>query len=381
MKTYLHTLILMIIAANVAFASSELAEVAFKVMTPTLDDSSEVYIAGNRPELGNWNPGEIRLNKIERGIWDLSFRFPKGITLEYKFTKGSWETEAVSENGEISSNSILEVTQDTTVVTVIENWKDQFEYEIEGQITGTVDCYRDLKGKGLRSRDLTVWLPPGYEKNRGVRYPVLYMHDGQNIIDPRTSFLRIDWQIDEVADSLIRKGEIEPIIIVGIYNTSDRNQEYSPGPLCEAYMRFVVKTVKPLIDNTYRTLPGREHTATGGSSMGGLVSFILLWEYNHIFSKAICMSPAFKTGEIDYVSTVKEYPGPKKNIEAYIDNGGIGLETTLQPGIDDMMDILEKKGYKKEGDFYWFVDKNAEHNEAAWAKRIWRPLKLFFGRE
>ncbi|UCE20458.1 MAG: histidine kinase [Gemmatimonadota bacterium] len=380
MKTILAVTLFICCGVNVLFAHSELARVTFQVIAPTLDDSSVVYITGNHEKLGNWNPGAIRLKKMSADIWSFSSQFPKGFTLEFKFTKGSWEQEAVRENGEIPSNNYLDVIQDTTVSFVIKNWKDEFEYEIVGQITGTVVYHQDVKGHGLQARDIIVWLPPGYEKNETKRYPVFYMHDGQNLCDPRTSFIRCDWQIDEVADSLIRKGEIEPIIVVGMYNTSDRTPEYSPGPKGDAYMKFVVNVVKPLIDKTYRTLPDREHTAVGGSSMGGIVSFMLLWEYNDIFSKAACMSPAFKFDNVDYVTTVEKYKGPKKDMLVYIDNGGLGLEARLQPGIDDMIKMLEKKGYKENRDFYWFVDKTAEHNEAAWAKRIWKPLTLFFGR-
>lgn len=381
MKKTLFTCFFLSCLVCATMAQGQEVKVTFQVKAPTLSDTSAVYIVGNHEKIGNWDPGKIKLNKIKKDTWRSSFQFSKGFTLEYKFTKGNWETEAVRENGEIPSNSYLDLTQDTTVTIVIKNWKDEFEYEIEGQITGTVAYHRDVEGEGLRARDIIVWLPPDYEMNKDTRYPVFYMHDGQNIIDPRTSFLRIDWQIDEVADSLIRKGEIEPIIIVGMYNTSDRNSEYAPGPLGEAYMKFVVNVVKPLIDQTYRTLPAREHTATGGSSMGGIISFMLLWEYNDVFSKAACMSPAFKIDRTDYVKTVEQYKGPKKDMLVYIDNGGLGLEGRLQPGIDDMMEMLEKKGYKRDKDFYWFVDKEAEHNEAAWAVRIWRPLKLFFGQE
>jgi enterochelin esterase-like enzyme len=120
------------------------------------------------------------------------------------------------------------------------------------------------------------------------------MHDGQNIFGPVTSSFGTDWSVDETADDLIKKKSIEPVIVVGIYNTSDRLKEYTPGEKGTAYMDFVVKTVKPLIDSTYRTKPDRKNTIVGGSSAGGIMSFMLVWEHADVFSKAFGMSPAFR---------------------------------------------------------------------------------------
>src|SRR5690606_28646700 len=149
--------------------------------------------------------------------------------------------------------------------------------------TGTVVYHRNLTADSLKPRDLIVWLPPGYEKT-SKRYPVLYMHDGQNVFDPATSSCGGDWRIDEIADSLIRSKQMDPAIIVGIYNCSDRMEEYVPGAKGRAYMDFVANTVKPLIDQYYRTRPGAKHTLTGGSSAGGILAFMLAWEYPHVFS-------------------------------------------------------------------------------------------------
>ncbi len=147
---------------------------------------------------------------------------------------------------------MIEVLNDTTIHIKVNLWADQVEKKIEGQITGTVKYHRNLQGKGIKPRDIIVWLPPGYETDLNKSYPVLYMHDGQNIIDPRTSTFQVDWQIDETADSLIRQGLIEPIIIVGIYNTTDRNEEYSEATLGFAYMEFIIDSLKPFIDRNYQ---------------------------------------------------------------------------------------------------------------------------------
>lgn len=350
--------------------------VTITIQTKNLPADSKVFISGNNLQMGFWNPGLVELDSIDKNIRTKNFLFSKGENVEFKITRGNWLNEAIYNVGETPVNFRLKVDKDTTVSIFIEHWKDQFEQIILGQITGNVEYIRNLEGDGILSRDIIIWLPPGYESNLEKSYPVLYMHDGQNLFDPLTATFGVDWQLDETADSLIRNEIIEEIIIVGIYNSSERRQDYSPGTKGNAYMNFIVNKLKPLIDKNYRTLPDRENTAVGGSSMGGLISFMLLWEHNDIFSKAACFSPAFKYIGLDYVSFVDSAASKKRDFSLYLDNGGVGLEEQLQPGIDDMMEVLKKHGYE----FEWNIDKNAEHNEAAWAKRAWRPLLQFFGK-
>jgi predicted alpha/beta superfamily hydrolase len=262
----------------------------------------------------------------------------------------------------------------------LSNQQDE-KQDFEGQITGTVTYHPAIHANDLQERNVIVWLPPDYGVDPDQRYPVLYMHDGQNIFDPSTSYLGIDWQIDETADALIRAGEIPPVIIVGIFNTSDRTLEYTPGAKGNAYMDFVVNTVKPMIDSTYLTLTEREHTFVGGSSAGGMISFMLTWEYPEVFSKAICMSPAFRNPEgfnyqFNYITTVQSTINPPQNVFFYIDNGGLDLDSILQPGIDEMLLSLDAIGYKLGRDFVFVKDENATHNETAWAKRFPEVLKL-----
>jgi predicted alpha/beta superfamily hydrolase len=146
-------------------------------------------------------------------------------------------------------------------------------------------------------------------------------------------------------------------------------------------MDFIVSKLKPFIDTEYRTMPEKEYTANGGSSLAGLISLMLVWNYPEVFSKAACISPAFNISRFNYVDTVINYSGKKKDIKLYIDNGGVGLESELQPGVDEMIVALQNKGYELGNDILWYTDRNALHSEAAWAKRIWRPLLFFFGQK
>ncbi len=332
---------------------------------------AQVCIAGNIPAVGNWDPAAKVMDKQNDSLWTFTVGVPEGTLLEFKITRGSWSTEAVYDSGGIPPNTQLRVLKDTTLTLRPIGWSDRF-FVSRGGITGTVRYLRGLEGEGLAyARDVIVWLPPSYEADSTRRYPVLYMHDGQNIIDPSTSFIGYDWRVDEVSDSLIREGKMKEVIVVGIYNSPHRMAEYDDTEEGTAYMHFIVSRLKPMIDSNYRTLPDREHTSTMGSSMGGLISFLLAWNHPEVFSQAACLSPVFRESILDRVAS---FSGPPKGVRLYIDDGGKGLDNELLPGCERMVSILGGKGFERGNNLEWFYDETAEHNERAWAHRLWRPL-------
>ena len=360
--------------------SQQITVTAKVIVPPDTPDTSIIYIAGNTSALGDWNPGRVRMTKGDLA-WSFRFEVPKGQAVEFKITRGSWSNQAIYRQDEIPDNFRLIPNRDTAVEIRPLSWQDLKKTE-GGGITGVVRYHRGLQGAGLNyARDVIVWLPPGYAKERNKRYPVLYMHDGQNIIDPSTSFIGYDWHMDEVADSLIKAGAIEEIIIVGISNSPDRTPEYSDTRLGRNYASFVVHTLKPLIDSTYRTKPDAANTAVMGSSMGGLISFLFSWWYPDVFSKAGCLSSAFLVDDKKTLEEVRDYNGSRKNIRIYMDCGTVDLEAQLRPGSEEMGKILEEKGYKRGPEFDYFRDDGAVHNERAWANRVWRPLTFLFGKQ
>ncbi|MCP2044341.1 alpha/beta hydrolase-fold protein [Pontibacter sp. HSC-36F09] len=380
MRYFLLTLLAMLCLCQTVWGQQQpdSIRVTFRIHAATLLDSQRVYLSGSTPELGNWQPDKVALEYVGGQVWE-KILYLKEPSVAYKFTLGSWETEATDANGEPLPNFSLQLEGDTLVQHELRYWLKKEERKVTGGITGTVRYHRNLTADSLKPRDLIVWLPPGYEKG-SKRYPVLYLHDGQNVFDPATSSFGVDWRIDEIADSMIRSKRMEPVIIVGINNTPDRMEEYVPGTKGSAYMDFVVNTVKPLLDQSYRTKPSAKHTLTGGSSAGGIIAFMLAWEYPQVFSKAICMSPAFKIMHINYVKDVQAYTGKKRKLKFYIDNGGVDLEARLQPGIDEMLTALQEKGYREGKDYVWILDTNAQHNEAAWSKRMPRALTFMLGK-
>ena len=364
------------------FNSNIVAQIKVEVVviSNSLNPDENIFIAGNKPELGNWNPSQISLNKINDSTFSKEFECNKDEYLEFKFTKGDWNKEALDENGYVPDNIRLKVTKDTTICIRVLQWKDSYK-DIVKKITGKVEYFYDFKGDNILPRNIVVWLPPSYDSLSKKRYPVLYMNDGQNLFDASTSFLGSEWCLDETADSLIKSGAIKEIIIVGIYNTMFRASEYTDNDTGYAYQKFITNRLKLFIDSTYRTLSDKRNSVIGGSSGGGLVSFMIAWKYPKLFANCACLSPAFKIQNIDFVKNVNEYCGPKKQIKIYIDNGSKGVDSLLQSGVSEMLKVLNEKGYKEGEDIYWFKDEKAEHNENAWAKRSWRFLEYFFSKQ
>ncbi len=229
------------------------------------------------------------------------------------------------------------------------------------------------------SRALRVYLPPSYSENAAKRYPVLYMHDAQNLFDAKTAAYGTEWGIDETANRLIATGGMDEIIVVGIDNTPDRIPEYTPccdpkygGGKLDAYRAFVVDTVKPYVDRTYRTLPTKENTAIMGSSLGGLASVDIALQHPDVFGMAGGVSSSFWWNK----EAMTKLPNLKVAIRLYIDAGtnNDGLAETRK-----MKDALLAQGYKLNGDLMYVEAPGASHNEASWAARVHTPLQWFFG--
>jgi len=219
-----------------------------------------------------------------------------------------------------------------------------------------------------RERTLRLYLPPSYEGSPGRRYPVLYMHDAQNLFDDRTSFAG-EWGVDETLDEFARTRGFEAIV-VGIDNgETERVHELSPwsnpkyGPAQGAqYMAFVVDTVKPWIDAHYRTQPGRDSTAIIGSSMGGLISHYALLRYPQVFGKAAIFSPSYWFSAEVYAQTAA-HPWPP-GTKTYFYIGGKEDEESV-PDVDRMLALLRTQPHAP-GDIIEHVVPGNEHNERAW---------------
>jgi len=339
--------------------------------SPVLDEDQQVYITGNLKELGSWYPANILMEYAGQHTWVKEISISGPARVEYKFTLGAWEREGADASFQPLRNFTADIGSDTLFHDTILFWTNRKPPQLpEHSVLGRAEYWPQMKGKGLCGRDVIVWLPPGYEDNTDDKYPVIYLQDGQNAFDSYTSAFGNEWRVDESIDSMVKKGTIPPLIAVGIYNTPDRSAEYLPGDTAGLYMDFIVNHLKPFIDSAYRSLPGPEHTITCGSSAGGTISFMLVWEHPEVFSKGICMSPAFRIESIDYVSAVEATTVKRDDVFLYMDIGGKEIEEELRLGILDMVQTLTEKGYKAGKDFIFIEDPGAFHNEKEWAKRF-----------
>jgi predicted alpha/beta superfamily hydrolase len=237
------------------------------------------------------------------------------------------------------------------------------------------------------ARDLVVYLPPGYHEGTARRYPVLYLHDGQNLFDPETAYQKGQhWRVGETADDLIARELIAPLIIVGIANTGVRRiHEYTPtadrrlgGGEAAAYGRLIVEELKPFIDGTYRTRPGREATGIGGSSLGALVSLHLGLNYPAVFSRLALLSPSVWWDRRVILRSVRQ-ARPKPSLNIWLDMG----TAEGRRGLDDARALrraLTRAGWVEGQDLCYSEHRGATHSEAAWAERVGPMLEYHFGR-
>ena len=264
------------------------------------------------------------------------------------------------------------------------------------------------------NRGVHVYLPPSYPTQPQRRYPVLYLHDGQNVFSSagtNCAFGWGSWELDQTVDALCRAGKMQEIIMVAVDNSPARLTEYggrhhAPGgpatnTAFENYEAFLITELKPQIDREYRTLPGAAHTAVMGSSMGGLCSLALAWEHPEIFGGAASLSGAFMVEQTNFLSEVlQNYHGPPKPFRVYLDSGVVdftggddGGSLTKQVaaelrrigGTNDvqwfadgkplMPAELEKSGLRRDK---WAEAQTSQHNEFYWRLRAWRALTFLF---
>lgn len=262
-------------------------------------------------------------------------------------------------------------------------------------VTGIVKRHENFSSKFVDARNVDVWLPAGYDRNKLKRYLVVYMHDGQMLFDATTTWNHQEWGIDETMTRLISEGRIREAIVVGVWNTPQRFAEYMPQKAVTAsevralkdapavkreqivsdnYLKFLVYQLKPFIDATYRTLPGRKGTFIMGSSMGGLISAYAMSEYPNIFGGAGCISTHFPAGDGIVIDYLKRHLPDARTHKFYFDYGTETLDANYEPYQLKMDEVMRSAGYK-EGE-NWVTKKfvGADHTERSWSKRVDIPL-------
>ncbi|RME75289.1 MAG: hypothetical protein D6776_03495 [Planctomycetota bacterium] len=332
-----------------------------------------------------WDPAAHFLQRIGNTSWWFAcVRLPAHGRYEYKFVDlgtGRWFADPLNRKRSYDhGNSVLQTARSPR---------------------GHLEWLGPWHAPGLRgSREVIVYLPPG-ALYAHTRYPVLYLHDGQNAFDPAAPWG--GWQVDRIVDGLIARGEIRPLIVVAIAIASgaDRIRDYTPvpddlSPRCDgsrvagggaaAYADAVALDLKPRIDALYPTRPGREHTAVLGSSLGGLVALYTAYRHPDVFGMAGGMSPTLGWGGLCRGEGALFELARRRGripVRLYLDSGGTGA---ADPGADNwdvtraFAHLLATQGYRRGRDLLYRWEPGAAHNEAAWRARLPALLRAWFHR-
>ncbi len=235
--------------------------------------------------------------------------------------------------------------------------------------------------------DFIVYVPQVFLDDPNRFFPVLFLHDGQNLFDPDTSFIKGNyWRVGETADALIDAGEIEPLVIVGIYNAGERRiDDYTPvedrrlgGGKADAYGQMVVEELRPFVAHHYRTLVGPANCGMGGSSLGGLVTLYLGMRHPEVFGKLAVLSPSVWWRDRVILGFIERLP-QKTGQKIWVDIGTSEGRRALTD-VRSLKRLLLKKGWRQRKDLEYHEIEGAKHSEYAWAERVGPMLKFLFPR-
>lgn len=345
--------------------SQHLVRFNIKTLPSYHSSGSDIYAAGS---FNGWNPQDsnYKFHSDSNGQYTLSIKLAKG-TYEYKITRGSWGNAECKKDGAAVANRQLKVETAITEDLVIEEWQDRFPAPAKKStasknvhIIDTAFLIPQLK----RTRRIWVYLPEGYNNNTKTRYPVMYMHDGQNVFDESTAYSG-EWGVDDFLDST----QLKKCIVVAIDNGGvKRMNEYNPYNNTRfgkgeggKYVDFLVKTLKPYIDKRYRTIKTKAGTSVAGSSMGGLISLYAVLKYPAVFGSAGVFSPAFWISGKKIFTDIKT-KGSKVKARIYFYGGKQEGETM----VPDMLKAFETMAAVSTSVMTTVIRDEGKHNEANW---------------
>ncbi len=371
---YFTTFILLLTAAFLQ------AQVTFVIDSIPADtpEWDNLFIAG---DFNGWNPGDTNyiLLKNEQDRFQISLETkPEGTTIQFKFTRGSWETVEKGPNGEETDNRTFTYGNGDTIHMIIYNWRHN------GGDTSTAAANVHIIDDNFympqldKTRRIWIYLPPDYETSE-KRYPVIYMQDGQNLFDDKTSFAG-EWHVDETLNSY---HGIPVPIVVGIDNGgADRINEYSPwinpeygGGEGEKYAAFIAETLKPYIDSNYRTISDDTITCIMGSSMGALISHYISIKYENAFGKVGLFSPSYWFS--DSVYTFTQNADKQNNLRLYFMCGSEEGETMIND-MHAMEELLNNIGHPPYNVRRSLVVDGGQHNEKLWSEQFGEAYQYLY---
>jgi predicted alpha/beta superfamily hydrolase len=365
------------------FVSSVIAQNTVRIEIKSLPSyhpsGAEVYAAGS---FNGWNPQneQYKFQRDDKGNYFLNLKLNAG-SYEYKITRGGWDKVECKKGGIGIPNRSLKVNADVTIELNIEEWQDRFP--AKPRVSSRGDHVHIIDTAFLipqlnRVRRIWIYLPENYYTGpQEYRWPVLYMHDGQNVFDDATSYAG-EWGVDEFLDSAM----VRSCIVVAIDNgASKRINEYCPYDFSlkalglsnadtlnkgegDQYVDFLVKTLKPFIDKNYRTLKDKKNTFIAGSSMGGIISMYAVLKYPKIFGGAGVFSPAFWVGPKIFDDIKSK--GEKVKSKIYFYAGKQESESM----VPDMLKAFDGMAAVSKSKMITLIRDDGKHNEPTWRKEF-----------
>jgi enterochelin esterase-like enzyme len=333
---------------------------------------STIFITGNILELGNWKADALKMNLVDNGSYALSVQVPDTLkTFNYKITRGSFETEAADSYSKAYNEISIDLS--TVISPIVQNvihWKDLAPLIKSSNVVGPFTLYSSELNT---NKEISVYLPPSYNTSL-KNYPVIYMHDGQNVFDPTTSTFGVKWGIDETMNKLISEKKINEAIIVAIHtNNTDRYNEYDYLIKGKNYSDFIVNSVVTYTEKNFRAIPNKQSRFLMGSSMGALISLMMIIDRPDVFSKAAGLSfPAFihERAIFRFLESKSSLP----DFDFYMDHGDYGTDARYAPAAAELYNTLLKRGVNPQY-LKYLIFPYANHSEADWARRAFVPLK------
>ncbi len=354
-------------------------QLVIELTTPE-DNDLPVFITGN---FNNWTEADdrYRMTKTGDGRYEYTFTLNGTLpeTIEYKFLRGSWENEELDAYGNTRHNRRLQ-THSGRITAHVPRWRNMgLAYKPEFLPKIEVISENFEIPQLIKTRRIAALLPHNYyESNR--RYPVLYLQDGQNLFDDYAPFG--NWAVDKKLALMAEKGQGDIIIVSIDHAESERIAEFTPSIKTrlgvgegKKYVRFLADTLKPYVDKHFRTLPGRDHTGIGGSSMGGLISIYAGLMYPEVYSRLMIFSPSLWVAPNIHTS-VLDFPDPlETRIYLY---GGKNEGAGVVPSILRFKHAIEKHALSDNVVFQLAIDPKGQHNEARWGEEFPKAIEWLF---
>ncbi len=363
--------VLVILNTYVAYAK----EVSLVVKAPYRTSSEDTLYLTNSLAC-KWRPDCQKLERLGDRLYRGKVEM-KASSLLLKVTRGSWDTEAAGANGDAWENTSIDASK-SEVVLNLENWKDL------GNLTTQMKRVKKIEGfyfpnLGYR-KNLYIYLPREYKEDVNKRYPIIYAHDGNNLFFAEDSTFGTTWDLAHTLDDLIEKGEIPPVVVVGISSDNTlRYDEYDFSRTGKKYSKDIIEVVMPYIRENYRVSEKSSDTFLLGSSMGALISFEMLTSYPKTFSKAAGLSfPAFIHNRAVFRYLKDSLKPFDKKIFFYFDHGDFGYDKKYAPSAKEFHNLLRNDSYLDQEQLVYKVFAYGDHNERDWARRVYIPLKMFF---